>query len=113
MKGIWTWPSDPMEQEETLRRIAKEDELTNILEALAKTAEGLSNAQLDKLLSNNSQWRTLSHMKELLALGFVRYHIQFFGDAGKYEITDLGNEALSKIKSGDDGHSPPPLQKGS
>jgi hypothetical protein len=98
MKGIWTWPSDPNEQEETLRQIAQEDELVSILEALAKNAEGLSNAQLDKLLSNNSQWRTLSHMKELLALGFVRYHIQFFGDAGKYEITDLGKATLSKIQ---------------
>ena len=47
---------------------------------------------------NNSQWKTLSHMKELLALGFVRYHIQFFGEAGKYEITDLGKATLSKIQ---------------
>jgi hypothetical protein len=98
MKGIWTWPSDPKEQEETLRRIAREDEFVGILDALAKNTEGLSNAQLDKLLSNNSQWRTLSHMKELLALGFVRYHIQFFGDAGKYEITELGKATLSKIQ---------------
>jgi len=99
MEGIWTWPSDPKEQEETMGQIAREDELVSILQALARSAEGLSNAQLDKLLSNNSQWRTLSHMKELLALGFVRYHIQFFGEAGKYEITDLGKATLSKIKA--------------
>lgn len=98
MKGIWTWPSDPKEQEETLRQIGREDELLTILEALAKNPEGLSNAQLDKLLANNSQWRTLSHMKELLSLSFVRYHIQFFGDAGKYEITDLGKATLSNIR---------------
>jgi len=98
MKGIWTWPADPKEQEETIRQIAQEDELTSILEALAKSTEGMSNAQLDKSLSNNSQWRTLSHMKELLGLGFVSYHIQFFGEAGKYKITDLGKAALSKIR---------------
>jgi hypothetical protein len=98
MKGIWTWPSNPKEQEETLRKIAQEDELVRILEALTQSPEGLSNAQLDKLLANNSQWRTLSHMKELLALGFVNYHIQFFGDAGKYEITDLGKTMLSKMQ---------------
>jgi hypothetical protein len=99
MKGIWAWPSDPKEQEETLRQIAQEDELVKILEALTQNPDGLSNAQLDKLLANNSQWRTSSHMKELLALGFVKYHIQFFGDAGKYEMTDLGRVMLSKMQA--------------
>jgi len=98
MKGIWVWPSDPNDQEKTLRRIMEEDELVTILAALAKSPEGLSNAQLDRLLSNNSQWRTLSHMKELMALGFAQYNVQFFGDAGMYQLTDLGKTITSKIQ---------------
>ncbi|MDA4136393.1 MAG: hypothetical protein OK449_05285 [Thaumarchaeota archaeon] len=99
MKGIWTWPSDPNDQDKTLRKIMEEDELVTILAALAKSAEGLSNAQLDRLLSNNSQWRTLSHTKELTALGFIQYHVQFFGDAGKFELTELGKAVLSRIQA--------------
>ncbi len=99
MKGIWTWPSEPGDQEKTLRKIMQEDELVTILAALSKSPEGLSNAQLDRLLSNNSQWRTLSHMKELMGLGFVQYDVQFFGEAGKYKITDLGKSAVSRIQA--------------
>lgn len=99
MKGIWTWPSEPDDQEKTLRKIMEEDELVTILVALAKSPEGHSNAQLDMLLSNNSQWRTLSHLKELLALGFIQYHVQFFGEAGRYQLTDLGRNIVSRIQA--------------
>ena len=99
MKGIWTWPSEPDDQEKTLRKIIEEDQLVTILVALAKTFDGLSNAQLDRLLSNNSQWRTLSHLKELMALGFIQYHVQFFGEAGKYELTDLGKNVVSRMQA--------------
>ena len=99
MKGIWAWPSDPHDREKTLRKIMQEDELTAILASLAKSPEGLSNAQLDRLLSNNSQWRTLSHMKELMALGFVHYDVQFFGEAGKYKLTDVGKDVVSEIQA--------------
>ena len=99
MKGIWVWPSDAEGQDKTLRMIAEEDELVTILATLVKSPEGLSNAKLDRLLSNNSQWRTLSHMKELLALGFVQYDIHFFGDAGRYTLTDLGKTVVSKIQA--------------
>jgi len=99
MKGIWAWPSEPKDQDKTLQKIMEEDELVTILVALVKNLEGLSNAELDRLLSNNSQWRTLSHMKELTALGFVQYRVQFFGEAGKYEITDLGKTATSRMQA--------------
>jgi len=99
MKGIWTWPPEPDEQDKVLRKIMREDELFSILVALAKNPQGLSNAQLDRLLANNSQWRTLTHMRELTALGFVQYHVQFFGDAGMYEITDLGKTAVSRMET--------------
>jgi hypothetical protein len=100
MKGIWVWPSEPDEQNKVIRAIMQEDELAAILFALSKDPEGLSNAQLDRLLANNSQWRTLSHMRELIALGFVEYHVQFFGDPGKYRLTDLGRTIAAMIQAG-------------
>ena len=100
MKGLWVWPSEPNEQKKTVREIMEEDELVEILLALTKSPEGLSNAQLDRLLGNNSQWRTLSHMRELMGLGFVLYHVQFFGDAGKYRLTDLGTTVVTRIQAG-------------
>jgi hypothetical protein len=67
--------------------------------ALASHQEGLSNAQLDTLLANNSQWRTLLHMRELIALGFVEYQVQFFGDAGKYQLTGLGKTVVPRLQA--------------
>jgi hypothetical protein len=99
MRGIWVWPAEPKEQDRTLQKILREDELVAILIALANNQEGLSNAQLDRLLANNSQWRTLSHTKELMALGFVDYHVQLFGDAGRYQLTELGRATVSRIQA--------------
>jgi hypothetical protein len=99
MRGIWVWPSEPKDQGKILQKILREDELVAILIALANNPEGLSNAQLDRLLANNSQWKTLFHMKELMALGFVDYHVQLFGDAGKYQLTDLGKAIVSRIQA--------------
>jgi len=99
MKGTWFWPSEPKEQEKTLQRVLHEDEFVTILLTLAKSPEGVSNALLDKLLGNNSQWRTLLHVKELMALGFIQYQVQFFGDAGKYLLTELGQTIVSRIQA--------------
>ena len=101
MRGIWVWPSKPNEQDKTLHKILREDELVAILIALANNPEGLSNAQLDRLLANDSQWRTLLHMKELMALGFVDYHVHLFGDAGKYQLTDMGKAIVTRIQTND------------
>lgn len=99
MRGIWTWPAGPKDQDKTMRRIMQEDELAKILFALAESPQGLSNAELDRFLSNNSQWRTLPHMKELMALGLVGYHVQFFGEPGKYEITDRGRALTTQMQT--------------
>jgi hypothetical protein len=100
MREIWVWPSEPREQSKTLRKIMEEDEFVTILAALANNQGGLSNAQLDKLLGNNSQWRTLPHLKELIALGFIQYAVEFFGDPGKYQLTELGVAIVSRIRAG-------------
>jgi hypothetical protein len=99
MKGVWTWPSEPKEQDKVLLRISTEDELSTILLALANSPEGLSNAKLDRLLANNSQWRTLPHMRELVALGFVKYEVQFFGESGRYQLTALGMTVLQRLQA--------------
>lgn len=100
MKGIWAWPADARAQDNLLHQIAKEDEYLEILDALGQSPNGLSNAQLDKLLANNSQWRTLNHMRGLIAVGFVKYDVKLFGNAGEYQITELGKSAVSRIKAG-------------
>lgn len=100
MRGIWIWPADAAQQDNILHKVAREDEMLTIMEALDKSPNGLSNAQLDNLLSNNSQWRTLLHMRELTSLGFVRYSIPYFGNAGQYQLTDLGRSAVARIKAG-------------
>lgn len=97
MKGIWFWPVERKAQARVLRKIREEDELPAILNALAKNKDGLSNAQLDEALSNNSQWRTLWHLRELMALGFIEYNVQFFGDPGRYMLTDLGRKVLPRL----------------
>ena len=97
MRGPWFWPSDTKEQEAVLRKIWREDELTTILAAFNDHPEGLSNAQIDKSLRNNAQWRTLWHLKELMALGLVEYVPHFFGDPGRYVLSDRGRELLHKV----------------
>jgi len=99
MKGFWAWASDSKEQDKLLRKIMQEDELVEIIGAISNSPNGLSNAQVDRLLMNNSQWRTLSHMRELIALGFVEYKVQFFGDPGKYALTELGKTTWSRLQA--------------
>ncbi len=97
MKGTWFWPADSKSQEKTVRKIRDEDQLSKIIVAISKSPDGLSNAQIDNILANNSQWRTLWHLKELMSMNLVQYNVQFFGEAGRYVLTDLGRELLSRI----------------
>jgi len=34
-----------------------------------------------------------------MALGFIQYHVQFFGEAGKYELTELGRNVVSRMQA--------------
>jgi len=73
------------------------------LKAIMKSKEGLSNAEIDDLLSDNSNWMTLWVMRQLLSLGFVEYRVDFFGNPGRYTMTDLGRDVLQKLT----GQAPP------
>ncbi len=97
MKGTWFWPEEPKAQARVLRTVRGDEHLPIILAALAKSKDGLSNAQIDNMLANNSQWRTLWHLRQLTALGFVQYEVEIFGDAGKYMLTELAKTVLPTI----------------
>jgi hypothetical protein len=95
--GIWVWPSDQSAQRRVLRLFARSDHLVAALKAIAKSKDGLSNAELDDTMSDNSNWMTLWSVRQLLSLGFIEYKVDFFGGPAKYIITDLGRSVLQYI----------------
>ena len=96
-KGLWAWPSDPKGQRRTLKMVAGSPYLVMALQGISKSKEGMSNFELDELLANNSNWMTLWLIRQLLALGFIEYRVDFFGGPARYTTTDLGRAALSII----------------
>ncbi len=99
MKGLWVWPESESEQKKTIDKIRNSEGLLGILSDIAKNKGGLSNAQIDLAVKNNSQWNTRWPISELLGLGFVEYKVNLFGDAGKYTITELGKNVLQSVSS--------------
>jgi len=95
--GLWVWPSDPKGQRKVLRQVAASPHLVAALTALAKSKGGLSNAELDDAISDNSEWMTLWVIRQLTSLGFIEFKIDLFGDPAKYRLTELGRQALSII----------------
>ena len=99
MKGIWVWPESESEQKKTAENIRNSESLLGILSAIAKTEDGLSNAQIDLAVRNNSQWNTRWPVSELLGLGLMEYKVNLFGDSGKYTITELGKNVLQSTSN--------------
>ena len=99
MKGIWVWPESESEQKKTTDKIRNSERLLGILSAIAKSKDGLSNAQIDLAVRNNSQWNTRWPVSELLGLGLIEYKVDLFGDPGKYKITELGKNVLQSTSS--------------
>jgi hypothetical protein len=96
-KGLWVWASDERTQRRITKRVSQSKHLMAALEAIQKRKEGLSNAELDDLTSDNSSWITLSVMRELLSMGLVEYQVDLFGNPGRYTLTDLGRGILQRI----------------
>ncbi len=94
MRGIWVWPESESEQKKAADKIRSSEPLLGILSAVAKSKDGLSNAQIDLAVRNNSQWNTRWPVSELLGLGLIEYKVDLFGDPGKYTITELGKSVL-------------------
>jgi hypothetical protein len=99
MKGIWVWPESESEQKKIADKIRNSESLLGILSAIAKSKDGLSNAQIDLAVRNNSQWNTRWPVSELLGLRFIEYKVDLFGDPGKYTITELGKNVLQRASS--------------
>jgi repressor of nif and glnA expression len=104
VKGIWVWPEIPRRQKEIIEEIKKSNYMVNVLSVLAKSKEGLSDSQIDEEIRSNSLWLTLWTLRQLLALGFIKYEVPPFGEPGKYTITELGKNVLQRIL-------PPPQQQ--
>jgi hypothetical protein len=95
--GLWVWPADQKEQRRVLKKIAGSEHLVAAMQALAKSKEGLSNAEIDDVLADNSNWMTRWVVEQLVSLGFIEYKADFFGGPGRYKLTELGANALSAI----------------
>jgi hypothetical protein len=95
--GLWVWPTDAKAQRRTLRNVSKAEHLVAAMQAIAKSKDGLSNAQLDDTLSDYSNWQTRWVVSQLISLGFADYNVDFFGEPGRYVLTELGANALSAI----------------
>lgn len=95
--GLWMWPSDQKGQRRMLTKVAASVHLTVALQAIAKSKGGLSNAEIDDVLSDNSNWMTRWVVNQLISLGFAEYKVDFFGGPGKYELTMLGMAAFAAI----------------
>ena len=97
MKGTWSWPTEEKQQSKIIRNITGSTSMLAILTALSKNKDGLSNAQIDIAMSSFSQWNTLWALRQLLALGFIQYNTELFGNSGKYTLTELGVKIIQKL----------------
>lgn len=97
MDGLWT--AKDIEARINISNLPEEGHLIRLLTTLSEHNQGLSNAELDSLLDNHSQWTMVWHLKELLATAFVEYKPNLFGEPGKYKITPSGRTFLQQITS--------------
>jgi len=95
--GVWVWPEAPRAQTRVLREVAGAQHLVPALTAIGKSKDGLSNSELDYLIGDNSNWMTLWVVRQLTSLGFIEMKVDYFGEAARYRLTDLGISALTKI----------------
>jgi hypothetical protein len=96
-KGIWIWPSDPKGQRKVLKKVAGSPHLVAALAAVAKSRDGMSNAEVAEVFSDGSEWPTLWVIRQLTSLGFIEFRVDFFGNPARYQITEQGQIALPMI----------------
>jgi hypothetical protein len=95
--GLWVWPSDAKAQQNVLQKVAVSPHLLQAMTSLMKSNEGLSNSELGDAIADNSDWMTLWTVRQLTSLGFVEYKVDFFGGPARYQLTELGRNALGMI----------------
>jgi len=106
-RGLWIWPADPKDQRIVLRRLASSGHLMAAFNAIARSKEGMSNSELDQALADNSNWMTLWLTRQLLALGFIEYTVDFFGGPGKYALTERGKNVMATLAGQPSQPKPP------
>jgi len=97
--GLWVWPSNVKAQQEVLQKVAASPHLLQAMTSLAKSNEGLSNSELDDVTADNSNWMTLWTVRQLTSLGFIECKVDFFGGPVRYQLTELGRNALGMTTS--------------
>jgi hypothetical protein len=97
LKGLWVWPSDPKGQRRILRKMAESPHLMAAMAALAKSKEGMSDAELEDAIGGSAEWTTLWVIRQLTALEFIEYKVDFFGNPARYQLTEQGRVAFSLI----------------
>jgi hypothetical protein len=95
--GLWVWPANPKGQRKMLQKVASAQHLVPAMTAIAKSKNGLSNAELDDVVGDNSEWMTLWVVRQLTSLGFIEFKVEYFGEPARYQLTDLGRRALAMI----------------
>ncbi len=96
-KGVWVWPPDPKGQRRAMRKVAGSPHLMAALAAIAKSKDGLSNAELADAVNDTSEWTTLWVVRQLTSLGFLDFKVDFFGNPARYQLTEAGRVALSMM----------------
>ena len=96
-RGLWVWPADQKGQRRVLRRVRASKHLTGAMALIAKSREGMSNAELDDMLNDSSEWLTLWVARQLTSLGFIELKVDFFGNPARYQMTELGRTVFTTI----------------
>jgi len=96
--GLWVWPPDAKAQQNVLQKVAASPHLFQAMTSLMSNKEGLSNSELDDAIADNSNWMTLWTVRQLTSLGFIEYKVDFFGGPARYQLTELGRNALGMMK---------------
>ncbi len=96
-KGVWVWPPDPRSQRRVLKTVAASPHLTAAMAAVARSKEGLSNAELADAIGDTSEWTTLWVVRQLTSLGFLDLKVDFFGNPARYQMTEGGRVAYSMM----------------
>jgi len=96
-KGVWVWPPDTKGQRKVLRTVAASPHLRAAMASIAKSKEGLSNAELADAIDDTSEWTTLWVVRQLTSLGFLDFKVDFFGNPARYQLNEAGRVALAMI----------------
>jgi hypothetical protein len=76
--------------------------------AIAKSKEGLSNAELSDAINDTSEWTTLWVIRQLTSLGFVDFKVDFFGNPARYQLNGVGRAALAVMTGQPQPKAPAP-----